>query len=540
LTPEVKKLMDEWKANWPNDTFVSDAVHAYDMPWVITQVMQKAGTLDAVTGGRRYVSDLTLPALWHGAVLRPPVMGATLRALDTTAVDDRPGVVVVRTPKMVGVIARDLATARGALGDLRAQWDVPDAPSEADLEAFLRTHPAEDADPWSRSMQRDVGDPDAALASAPLRLEATYATAYIAHAPLEPRVAVAVWDDVARLTVWTGTQTPFAVRTQVAASLDLAEESVRVIVAPTGGAFGGKHAGGVATEAAVLARQIGAPVRVAWTRREEFTAGTLRPAAVIDVAAGATTSGELTAWAFTNINSGPAALAAPYRVPNQRIAYQSAASPLSQGSYRALAATANNFARESHIDELAHRVGRDPVEYRLDILADERLGAVLTAAAERVGWASRRKGAGWGIACGLEKDGRVATAAEVRVDDGGLRVVGLVTAYECGAVVNPDTVINQIEGATVMALGGALFEAIHFTDGRITNGTFSDYRVPRIDDVPPIEVVLLDRVDLPSAGAGETPMIAVAPAIANAVFDATGRRLRSLPLRVDGPLPPGR
>ena len=115
-----------------------------------------------------------------------------------------------------------------------------------------------------------------------------------------------------------------------------------------------------------------------------------------------------------------------------------------------------------------------------------------------------------------------------------------MTAYECGAVVNPDTVINQIEGAAVMALGGALFEAIHFTDGRITNGTFSDYRVPRIDDVPPIEVVLLDRPDLPSAGAGETPMIAVAPAIANAVFDATGRRLRSLPLHVDGLVHPGR
>jgi nicotinate dehydrogenase subunit B len=499
------------------------------------------GTLDAVTGRRCFVSDLTLPGLWHGAVLRPPVMGATLRALDTTAVDDRPGVVVVRTPKVVGVVAADPATARGALGDLRAEWDVPDAPSEDDLEAFLRTHPAEDADPWSRPMRRDVGEPDTALASAPVRLQATYTTAYIAHAPLEPRVALAVWDGDGRLTVWTGTQTPFPVRAHVAASLDLAEERVRVIVAPTGGAFGGKHAGGVATEAAVLARQIGAPVRVAWTRPEEFTAGTLRPAAVSDVAAGATTSGELTAWTFTNINSGPAAIAAPYRVPNQRIEYQPAASPLSQGSYRALAATANNFARESHIDELAHQVGRDPVEYRLDILADERLGAVLRAAAERSGWESRRSGAGWGIACGLEKDGRVATAAEVQVDGGGgLRVVALVTAYECGAVVNPDTVINQIEGAAVMALGGALFEAIHFTGGRITNGTFSDYRVPRIDDVPSIEVVLLERADLPPAGAGETPMIAVAPAIANAVFDATGHRLRSLPLRVDSPLHPGR
>jgi isoquinoline 1-oxidoreductase len=142
---------------------------------------------------------------------------------------------------------------------------------------------------------------------------------------------------------------------------------------------------------------------------------------------------------------------------------------------------------------------------------------------------------GWGVACGAEKDGRVATAAEVRVEPGGrLRVIRLVTAYECGAVVNPETVISQIEGAAVMALGGALFESIRFDAGVITNGAFSSYRVPRMDDVPPIEVIVLDRPDLPSAGAGETPMIAIAPAIANAIFAATGQRRRSLPLTQDG------
>ena len=175
-------------------------------------------------------------------------------------------------------------------------------------------------------------------------------------------------------------------RAQVAAALDLEEQDVRVIVAPTGGGFGGKHAGGVATEAAMLAREIGEPVRVAWTRREEFSVGTLRPAAVIDVQAGATTDGELSAWTFTNINSGQAAITTPYRVANQRIDYKPAESPLAQASFRALAATANNFARESHIDEVAYRLGRDPVEFRLANLADERLADVLRAAAERFGW----------------------------------------------------------------------------------------------------------------------------------------------------------
>ena len=492
------------------------------------------GTVDAVMGARRFGSDLTTSGLWHGAVLRPPVAGATLRHLDSTAVDARNGVSVIRSAHVVGVVAADPEEARLAVAELRADWDVPDAPSESELETFLRSHPTQEGEGWSGPFHREVGDPESALESAAIRLEATYTTAYIAPAALETRAALAIWDDEGGLTVWTGTQTPFLVRAQLAAALHLGEHEVRVIMPPTGGGFGGKHAAAVAIEAALLARQVGKPVRVAWTRHEEFTAGTLRPAAVIDVAAGTTTSGELTAWTFTNLNSGAAAITTPYRVPDQRIDYQPAASPFSQGSYRALAATANNFARESVIDELAHRLGHDPVEFRLRNLNDERLAAALKAAAAHVGWATRDAAAGWGIACGVEKDGRVATAAQVQVDPGGrLQVVRLVTAYECGAVVNPETVTNQVEGATVMALGGALFESVHFTDGVITNGTFSAYRVPRIHDVPVVEVVLMDRRDLPSSGAGETPMIAVAPAIANAIFAATGQRRRSLPLTAD-------
>jgi len=492
------------------------------------------GIVDAVTGARRFLSDLTLVGLKHGAVLRPPGPGVTLRHLDTAALDDRAGAVVVRTPTLIGVIAADPVEARLALADLQAEWVVPEAPSDDDIETFLRSHLAEKVDGWGGPFRHEEGDPDTALQTAAVRNEATYITAYIAPAALETRAALAVWEDDGRLTVWTGTQTPFPVRAQVAAALEMGEHQVRVIVPPTGGGFGGKHTAGVATEAAVLARQIGGPVRIAWTRHEEFTAGTLRPAAVIDVAAGATSGGELTAWTFTNVNSGAAAITTPYRVPNQLIEYRPADSPLSQASYRALAATANNFARESHIDELAHRLGHDSVEFRLRNLADEQLATALRAAAERFGWATGCDGVGQGIACGVEKGGRVATAAEVRVDDGRLQIVRLVTAYECGAMVNPETVMSQVEGATVMALGGALFEAVHFARGVITNGTFTAYRVPRINDVPPIEVVLLNRPDLPPAGAGETPMIAVAPAIANAIFDATGRRLRSLPLMVNG------
>jgi nicotinate dehydrogenase subunit B len=485
-------------------------------------------------------------------VLRPPAPGALLRELDSAAARHRPGVLVVQSGDLTGVVGPDLATARLAVADLAAtaQWDLPQAPSDATISEYLLANPVESGGgPRGGPFHHETPDVDAALGLAAVRVRATYTAAYIAPAPLETRVALAVWEPDGRLTIWTGTQTPFPVRAQVAAAVGLAEDRVRVIVPPTGGGFGGRHAAGIAIEAAILARHVGRPVRVAWSRYEEFAVGTLRPAAVIDVASGATTDGVLTAWTQRNVNSGQSAITTPYLVPDQRLDYQPAASPLLQASYRGLAATANNFARESQMDELAERLGHDPVEFRLRNLADSQLADVLRAVAQHVGWAGRRPGAGnssgppspertgWGIACGSEKSGRVATAAQVRIDRGGEpHVIRLVTAYECGAIVNPDTVISQVEGASVMALGGALLEAISFTDGVITNGAFSAYRVPKMADVPLIEVILLDRPDLPSAGAGETPMIAVAPAIASAIFDATGQRLRSLPLAGGGPV----
>jgi nicotinate dehydrogenase subunit B len=502
------------------------------------------GTAAAVTGARRFVSDLSQSGMWHGAILRPPVPEATLRSLESAALSGRPDVVVVRTEDLVGVVAPDQQAATAAVAELRAgaTWDVPDAPSEASLTEFLREHPsAGGPGRWGGPFDHQEGSAATALESAAIRCEATYTTAYISPAAMETRVAVAAWDDVGRLTVWTGTQTPFPVRAQVAAALALDEHDVRIIVPATGGGFGGKHAAGISVEAATLARQAGRPVRVGWSRSEEFTVGTLRPAAVIDIAAGVTADGRLSGWTHRNLNSGAAGINVPYKIADLRLEYQPAHSPLPQASYRALAATANTFARESMIDELAEKAGIDPVEFRLRNLADDRLAAVLRAVAAEIGWEAGRDripGVGVGIACGLEKDGRVVTAAQVVIGRGReVRVTGLVTGYDCGALVNPQTVRNQIEGATVMAFGGAMFEAIRFTDGVITNGAFSAYRVPRLADIPPVEVILLDRPDLPPAGAGETPMIAVAPAIAGAIFEATGRRLRSLPLTADGVLP---
>jgi nicotinate dehydrogenase subunit B len=493
-----------------------------------------------LTGAHRFPSDLARPRMLHGRVLRAPAYGAGLLGVDLGRAQSIDGVTVVHEAGIVAVAAPEAATAARALAAIEAEWTAPSQPSEPDLAAHLRAHPI-DGVGWEAAQCDEQGDVDRALAAADVRLAQTYTTAYISHASLEPRVALAEWDD-GRLTVWTGAQQPYTVRHELALALAIRERDVRVLVPDFGGGFGSKHTEEIAIAAAALARAADRPVRVALTREEEFRFSYLRPAAVIDVRSGARRDGTITVWEFANLNSGAAGLPSPYAAENRRVSFQPADSPLPQGPYRALAATANHFARESHIDELAAALGLDPLELRLRNLTDERLAAVLRAATEHAGWDRHRRdsddGAGIGIACGTEKGGRVATCAQVRLRGRALRVERIVTAYECGAIVNPDNVSRQIEGATVMGLGGALFEAIHFDAGRITNASLHAYRVPRFTDVPEIETVLLDRPDLPSAGGGETPIVALAPATANAIVIAGGPRLRSLPLAPDGNVAP--
>ncbi|HEX4063483.1 MAG TPA: molybdopterin cofactor-binding domain-containing protein [Streptosporangiaceae bacterium] len=510
---------------------------------------------DVVTGAEVFPSDLRADGMLHGCVLRPPAHRATLRRVDTTAAEAMPGVTVVRDgaapAPLIGVLAETQPTARAALAAIDADWAEPSGPGPDGLDAYFRDHP-EDGARWRAPVRTQTGDPDTALASGDIRLAARYRAAYVAHVPLEPRAALARWDG-AELTVWAATSTPFRARRELAAELGVSEADVHVIVPDFGGGFGGKHGATVAVEAARLARAAGRPVKVAWSRADEFTAGYLRPAAVIDVASSATKTGQITAWSFTDIHAGAAGLGTPYLIEHQRHAYQPASGPLARGSYRALAATANNFARESHMDELAAAAGADPVAFRLRHLDDARLAAVLEAAAAEIGWpgdagtedgtrAASGDGTGWtgtGIALGFEKDGRVATAARVRIGaDGTLRLLRLVAAVDCGAVVHPDGLVNQVEGAVVMGLGPALFERIDFAAGRILNGSMTGYRVPRLADVPAdVKVILLDQPGEPPVGGGEAPLIAVAPAIANAIFRACGVRLRDMPLVPGGRVP---
>ncbi len=472
----------------------------------------------------------------YGKVVRPSAFGARLATVDLEAAKGMDGVTAVHDGDFVGVACTSARLARRAADAIHAVWTTSEQPSSIGLFSYLKTNETDSTGFGGRS-DFTSGSLAQGLAAAKKKVTATYTVAYIAHVPLEPRAAVAEWND-GRLTVWTGTQRPFGVRGELADAFHIAEDRVRVIVPDTGSGYGGKHTGDAAVEAARLAKAAGAPVKVVWTREEELTWAYFRPAGVIEATGGLDGDGKLLVWEFHNYNSGSSGIRSPYETPHQKIAFHPSRSPLRQGSYRGLAATANHFARESTIDELARVAGADPLAFRLAHLNDDRLRAVLQAAAKAFGWGSGKssRGTGVGLACGAEKGGYVANCVEVVVAaaTSAVRVSRVVTAFECGAVVNPKGLENQVEGAIVQGLGGALFESIAFGHGRIENAHLADYRVPRFSDLPLLETVLVDRKDLPSSGAGETPLIALAPAIANAIFDASGTRLRSLPLVPDG------
>ncbi|ABF40933.1 Isoquinoline 1-oxidoreductase [Candidatus Koribacter versatilis Ellin345] len=491
----------------------------------------KVNGRDFVTGAHKYPSDIQRPGMMFGKVLRPSAYKATLASVNTTAAEKISGVKVVRDGDFVGVVAPDAHTAEQGLKALTAKWNEPQGPSNANIFEYLKTNL--DGDPEAEGKPLDK-------VTANVNMARRYTLQYIAHAPLEPRAAVAEWNGD-KLTVWTGTQRPFGVKDELVEAFHISPSNVRVIQPDMGSGYGGKHTGDAAIEAARLARAAGKPVRVVWTREEEFCWAYFRPAGAIEIRGSALNDGTLAYWEHHNYNSGPAAIGTPYESRDKSIVFHPVKSPLRQGSYRGLAAPGNNFARESVMDELAHELKMDPLAFRLKNLKNERLIAVSNAAAEKFGWANRRSTPelGQGFACGTDKGGYTAACAEVAIDPKTkkVKVRRVVQAWESGAVINPNGLRNQIEGAIVQAIGWALFEAILFSNSKIENPHFAQYRLPRFSDAPKIEIVLLDRKDLPSAGAGETGNNVLAPAIGNAIFAATGVRLRHLPMCPEREIP---
>ncbi|MEJ1239398.1 molybdopterin cofactor-binding domain-containing protein [Chryseolinea sp. T2] len=483
-----------------------------------------------ITGKHRYVSDMRLPDMLYGKVLRPASYGSRLVSIDYSAAEAIPGVKVFRDGDFVGVCAPSHRVADRAARLIKAQWSTVSAqPSHENIFNYLKSKQEAAGKAVPSSL-------NAAFAKAPVSIDKSFTVDYIAHAPLEPRAGLAQWSNDL-LTVWTGTQRPFGVQEDLAEVFQVPKEKIRVIMPDTGSGYGGKHSGEAGIEAAILAKASGKAVKVVWTREEEFTWAYFRPAGVIDVKASASNDGKLLSWEFHNYNSGPSGIEAPYEVAERHTQYHACESPLRQGSYRGLASTANTFARECIIDDLSRQLKLDPLKFRLQNLTNERIIAVLNAAAKDFNWSGWKPApnSGIGIGCGEEKGSVVATCAEVRTDaDSGLaRVVRVSVAFECGAIINPSHLENQIVGSVIQGLGGAMFESISFREGKILNPSFSTYRVPRFSDIPKISVIMVDRKDRTPAGAGETPIIGIAPAIRNAMLNATGKPIYSLPMQRD-------
>ena len=500
---------------------------------VLGMPLPRPNRRELVTGRHQYPSDIVRPGMLYAKILRAPSFGAKLASIDLEPARAMKGVTAVRDGAFVGVAAANSFLAEQALAAIEktASWNAESHPADSDtlydyLAQHARTTPS---NPFADEM-----------AKAPKALRQVYHAAYIQHAPMEPRAAVAEWNGLEKLTVWMNTQNPFGCRNELARAFALPAERVRVIVPDFGGGFGGKHSAEVGIEAARLAKAAGKPVSLRWTRKEEFTWAYFRPAAVIPIEAALDAAGALACWHHVNINSGGSAIETPYRAGKARSQSVQSDAPLRHGSYRGLAATANTFAREVAMDELAALAAADPLEFRLAHLSENpRLRDVLEEAAGKFDWAARVKkkdpAIGVGLACGTEKGSFVAACVEIAIDRAAknkLAVREVCQAFECGPILNPDNLMAQVQGAILMGLGAALREEIKFRDGKVQTASFFNYEVPRISDMPRLNIHLLNRADLPVSGAGETPIIAVAPAIANAVFHATGQRLRAIPLRL--------
>jgi isoquinoline 1-oxidoreductase len=437
---------------------------------------------------------------------------------------------------MIAVLHEQPDAADSALGLVRARFEPPQ-PGVDDRTIF--DHLLKTAPPLQ--MVDEKGSLAEGEKLATRLVEETYLNSYVSHAAMETHSAVAVIEG-GKLAVWASTQTPFPVRQQLAEAVGFAPENVRVIAPYVGGGFGGKSASRQAAEAARLAKITGKPVQVVWDRAEEFFYDTFRPAAVVKIRSGLNDAGKLLFWDYRVYCAGEREARQFYDIPYQRT--QSSGGwgggnppglhPFAVGPWRAPSVNTNTFARESHIDILASKLDRDPLEFRLSHLSDPRMRRVLLAATRQFGWkpAPAPSGRGVGLACAIYLGTYVATAAEVAVNKstGNVDVKRVVCAQDQGITVNPDGSRQQMEGSITMGLGYALAEEVRFRDGAVLDRNFDTYQIPRFSWLPKIETILIENPETPASGCGEPPIVTMGAVLANAIFDAVGARLRQLPM----------
>jgi len=489
-----------------------------------------------VTGAARYAADLLPPGTLHACLLRPPAHGARLLSVDVSAAEQMAGIKVIQNGDLVAVLHARPDVARKALGLVRAQFQP--SPSTLD-DRNIFDHLLKAAPPAKELAAR--GSIPAGEARAEQRLEATYLNSYVAHAPLEPHTAVAQWDK-GRLTVWASTQAPFPLKGQLAQALGLRPQEVRVITPFLGGGFGGKGIAPQALEAARLARLAGAPVQVAWSRKEEFFLDTFRPAALVKIRSGLDKDGRIAFWEHHVYCAGEAEAETVYDIPHQRILASGGwmggnppgLTPSASGPGGRLRPTPTSTPGSPTWTPWPPGPTLDPLEFRLKHLKNPRMIAVLHAAEKVFGWTPRPgpSGRGFGVACADHRDTLVAAMAEVAVDakTGEVQVKRVVVAQDMGVVVNPDGARQQMEGCITMGLGYALSEEVRFKDGKVLDENFDTYKIPRFSQVPEIQTILIDNPSLPAQGGGEPAIVVMGALLANAIHDAVGVPMLQLPM----------
>ena len=488
-----------------------------------------------VDGSARFGIDAQVDGMKVATIRRAPVFGGRLLGVDDSRALAVPGVErVVALPDAVAVVADGYWYAQRGLAALDVQWsgEGREAISQDDIYAqFRRDLDAADA-AGDGDVEVGEGDVDYALAGAAQGLEAEYEAPFLAHATMEP-MNCAVWPRDGVCDVWVGSQNPLGVRTTVADVLQLEPDKVTVHNGYLGGGFGRRVYPDFAEQAAQVAKAVGGPVKLIWSREEDMAQDRYRPATISRFRGGLDDTGRAVAWANLYVNKHEPAEAPriPYAIDNQRIASVASPTHVPFGFWRSVDHSQHAFFTESFIDELATLAGADPYRFRRNLLTRApRDRAVLDAAAERAGWgAPLAAGRGRGIALHRSFGSIVAEVAEVTVDTGGVRVDRVVCAVDAGFAINPDGLIAQMESGIVYGLTAALYGEITIRDGAVVQSNFHDYPMLRMDAAPVIETVIVNSGEA-LGGAGEPSTPPIAPAVANAAFAATGQRIRRLPL----------
>ncbi len=496
---------------------------------------QRRDAVEKVTGAAKFSGDLRLAGMLYAKILRPPAHGAKLIKVDTHPAQNIDGIQIVKEGDFVAVLHEHPDVAEQGLAQIKAQFDRPrtGVDDKTIFDHLLKSTP-------NPEIASQGGNLNSGEKLASTVIEQTYFNSYVAHAPMEPHTAVAEYEGK-KLTVWASTQIPFRIKDVIAERLSMSPDLVRVIAPYLGGAFGGKSASQQAVEAARLAKRLGKPVQVAWSRAEEFYYDTFRPAAIVKIKSGLNSSGRITFWDYNVYYAGMRGSKQFYEIPHHRERvhgrWRGPAAryhPFAVGPWRAPANNTNTYARDLHLNLMAAKAGEDPLQFRLKHLNDKRMINVLKAVAKRFGWQSIKtpSGRGYGIACGIDAGTYVAFMAEVEVDkgSGNVDVKRVVCAQDMGVVVNPEGATTQMEGCITMGMGYALSEEIHFKDGEIFDLNFDTYTLPTFSWLPKIETVILENPDLAPQGGGEPAIIGMGGVIATAIHDAVGAAVYQLPM----------